>query len=226
MIILYQAFIFDFDGVLADSELCWVQSVLDFVKAHHLPVSEERVLSQVGLPGSHMLALLAETAESAEEFEREMWPGIRADYFSRMERLRPREGIASLLSYLRTLGVPIACASSSNRAYITKYMEKIGLTDYFSVVVTGDDVPEGRVKPWPDIYLETLRRLELPASGVLTFEDSRAGALAARRAGIRCLLVDSEVTAAEVRDLPNRHIHLGKDDPEDVITRTEEEVEK
>ena len=75
------------------------------------------------------------------------------------------------------------------------HLTRLGLLPYFECIVTGDDVPKGRTKPHPDIYIRTLHDLQLGPDAVLVLEDSPNGVGAAHAAGLLVVVVPNPVTA-------------------------------
>ncbi len=85
-------------------------------------------------------------------------------------------------------------ASSSGHEWVEGQLRRLGLLHHFHCIRTADDVE--RVKPHPDLYLSVLRCLGVEPRRAVAFEDSPNGALAARRAGMYCVVVPNPVTAA------------------------------
>lgn len=79
--------------------------------------------------------------------------------------------------------LPMAVASGGTRDNIEKTLDLLDLTEYFPVVVTADEVPNG--KPAPDIFIEAARQLGVPAEKCLVFEDADMGIRAAEAAGMQ-----------------------------------------
>jgi beta-phosphoglucomutase-like phosphatase (HAD superfamily) len=71
-----------------------------------------------------------------------------------MSELAPRPGVEQYLRDASSLGLKIGLASSSTRAWVTGYLEQIGLLDYFQCIRTRDDVV--KVKPDPALYEQAL----------------------------------------------------------------------
>jgi putative hydrolase of the HAD superfamily len=106
-----------------------------------------------------------------------------------------RPGVRELLDDAVAHGIPAAVASSSDSAWVGGHLERLGVLDRFAAVVTRDDV--ARAKPWPDLYLEACRRLAADPSLSVAFEDSHNGLLAAKAAGLRCIVVPNDITAGQ-----------------------------
>jgi beta-phosphoglucomutase-like phosphatase (HAD superfamily) len=92
-----------------------------------------------------------------------------------------------MLAFVEARGLSCAVATSSDIDYATFSLRHGGLDGRFPVIVTGEEVTHG--KPAPDIYLEAARRLGVPPASCVALEDSEAGILAARAAGMRALLI-------------------------------------
>ena len=102
-------------------------------------------------------------------------------------------GVVPLLEKLKAAGVPAAVVSSSSHQWVDGWLERLGLMPYFRTVVCRGDAP--RIKPAPDLWLEALRRLDLPAEECLAIEDSLNGAKSAKAAGLNVWVVPNRTTA-------------------------------
>jgi len=109
---------------------------------------------------------------------------------NRWERARALPGAARLVDHFHSHGVPLALASSSPMQSIrTKLSFQAGWKDFFSVVVAGDQVKNG--KPAPDIFLEAARQLNADPAKCLVIEDAPAGVIAGKAAGMQVVAVPS-----------------------------------
>jgi HAD superfamily hydrolase (TIGR01509 family) len=112
--------------------------------------------------------------------------------------LRLRPGIADILRRAREAGLNLAVATTTSPANVEALIQAtLGrpAREVFDVVAAGDEAP--RKKPAPDVYLLALERLGLPADAALALEDSRNGLLAAKAAGLRCIVCPNFYTAGE-----------------------------
>lgn len=91
------------------------------------------------------------------------------------------------LQYFHERGFKLAVATSNMRKWADKLLQKNGIADYFSSVVTSDDVTHP--KPDPEVYLRCVQNLSAEVKECLAFEDSIAGATAAISAGIRTIVI-------------------------------------
>jgi beta-phosphoglucomutase len=192
----YDAILFDFDGVLLDSEplhcACWAEVLAPF--GVHL-TWEDYHRRYAGVDDRVMLQALA--AEARPPLN---WETLWTQYDSKRELFRQRirnpafsPALPDLLDRLHGQ-YKLAVVSSSSRMEIEPPLEASNLRWYFSALVAGHDVE--RIKPAPDPYLLAARLLG--AQAPLVVEDSPAGIASGRAAGFPVLAVKS---AAEMPDL-------------------------
>lgn len=181
------AVIFDFDGLLMDTESTmfaswryeWRQWGLElelagFFANHGGDITEQRYDALASAVGDH--------------YDRELSHQRRVRYRDRLHRsLDLAPGLHDWLDELARLGIEAAVASSSPRPWVAGHLERVGLLDRFTVIATGDEVR--RHKPAPDIYELALTRLGIPASDAIAVEDTAHGVTAAQAAGLRCIAI-------------------------------------
>ncbi|MBV5330967.1 HAD-IA family hydrolase, partial [bacterium] len=78
----------------------------------------------------------------------------------------------------------VAIGSSAPHSWVDEHVKRLGIFDYFDSIICQDDVPPGRTKPNPDIFLKVLDQLNVKQDAAVVFEDSLNGVAAARRAEI------------------------------------------
>ena len=103
-----------------------------------------------------------------------------------------RPGVRELIAELRAAGIATAVATTGRDEWVGPLLEQLFEPAAFDVVVTGDDVSE--LKPDPEVYHVTLRRLDTPARHTVAVEDSALGLQAALRAEVRCVVVPNDYT--------------------------------
>jgi beta-phosphoglucomutase-like phosphatase (HAD superfamily) len=109
------------------------------------------------------------------------------------------------------LGLKLAIASSSTRAWVAGHLERFGLLDAFECIKTSDDVRLS--KPDPELYLAALACLGLAPRQAVAFEDSPNGLLAAKRAGLVCVVVPTALTSQLSLDLADLQVESLADMP-------------
>ena len=181
-----RAVIFDLDGVLIDSELLHARA-------------DNQILKETGIstPDNYFDRFVGWTSKA-------MWEEIKKDYniiLSAGELMelqmplklkllqesdyKPVPGVTELLERLREMEIPMAIASSSPRQFIEAVIEKIGIKQYFTEWLSGEEAE--RSKPEPDIFLKVAGLLNVEPDECIVIEDSTSGILAAKRAGMRCI---------------------------------------
>ena len=194
---MIKALIFDFDGLILDTETPEFHVWQDIYREHGYEFPAEKWASIVGGGGhsdfdaAENLSLLIEgRLDSASLRDRNsLESGVL------IARLEPLPGVMNYLNEAKRLGLKLAIASSSPRSWVDSHARRIGVFQFFDHVVTREDVGPGRTKPNPDLFLTALDRLGVPKEAAIVFEDSPNGVKAARRAGIFVVAVPNELTS-------------------------------
>jgi HAD superfamily hydrolase (TIGR01509 family) len=174
------AIIFDLDGVLADSETWWSEIDAKLLAEYGVTYHGEHHQQVVGV--SYRLAV--EFYKKAfvlsvppEEMMRRRGE-IATEFFANRIGLFPK--VKGVLEELRQMKLHLAVATSSVSASARPFLDRHQLTGFFEVVVTGEQVEQG--KPAPDIYLCAADKLGIPADACLVIEDALPGVAAAKAA--------------------------------------------
>ncbi len=184
---MIRGLIFDFDGLIIDSETTDYRSWQELFQSYGCELPLATWQATVGTAGALDVygALEGQLGRSVDR------ASIRAQHRQRnLEMLAgqpPLPGVAECISDARRLGLKLAVASSSSHEWVTGHLSRLGYLDAFQAIRCRDDV--AAAKPAPDLYLAALASLELRAEEAIAFEDSLNGSLAARRAGVFCIAV-------------------------------------
>jgi HAD superfamily hydrolase (TIGR01509 family) len=189
-----RAVVFDFDGTVFDSETHEFAVIGGIFREHgaELPLD---VWSQCIGRESGFFDPLAHLEEClGRPVDRDALAALRTERFqARIAGEGAMEGVEAALDAAHAHGLRVGLASSSTRRWVGGQLERLGLLHRFHAVRTAEDVE--RVKPEPDLYLSVCQALGVRPHEAVAFEDSPNGALAARRAGMRCVVVPNPVTA-------------------------------
>jgi HAD superfamily hydrolase (TIGR01509 family) len=188
-----RALIFDFDGLLLDTEKPDYQAWQEIYRSYgcQLPLSRwETVIGTTHAAFDPFDYLAAQCGRPLERAAVESLHRQREVELIERQPLMP--GVERCLSEARRLGLRLGLASSSSCRWVMGHLERLGLLAYFDCMRARDDVD--LPKPDPAVYLSVLKGLAVPAGEALAFEDSPNGLLAARRAGLRCVVVPNEMT--------------------------------
>ena len=104
-------------------------------------------------------------------------------------RLTSLPGLDRLLARLEARGIPVSLATSAPRANVEHTLAELGLRERVTIIARSDEVAHG--KPWPDVFLDAARRMQVAPERCLAFEDAPAGIIAARAAGMWCIGVST-----------------------------------
>ena len=189
-----RAFLFDFDGLLLDTEFASRAGWQLLYREHGHELPEDLWATLVGTthapwdPMEHLEELVGAPLEREALNERRYAHEIA---LIEAEELRP--GIVDYLAAARQHGLKRAIVSSSSRRWVDMHLERLEEAVGWDAICTADGDPV-RAKPAPTLYLEALATLEVAAREAVAFEDSPNGVLAAKGAGIFCVAVPNEVT--------------------------------
>jgi HAD superfamily hydrolase (TIGR01509 family) len=201
-----QAVIFDIDGLMIDSERVSQKSWSQVMKAAGYQLSEEIYLKMIGRTEKDVKQILANAYGADFPFE-EMYRR-REDCFREMinrDGIPLKPGLIDLLAQVDELGLKKAVASSTYCTLAELKLASAGIRVYFQVVVTGDEVVNG--KPAPDLFLAAARKIGVEPQNCLVLEDSQAGIQAAHAAGMVSILVpDMQPVEDEVSRMAYRQV--------------------
>jgi HAD superfamily hydrolase (TIGR01509 family) len=189
-----RAVVFDFDGTVFDSESHEFAVIGEIFREHGAELSLDVWSQCIGREAGFFdpLAHLEECI--GRPVDRDALRELRHRRFhERIAHHGPMEGVVDALDAADEHGLRIGLASSSTRWWVRGQLERLGLLERFGAIRTAEDVE--RVKPEPDLYLAVCDALGVRPDEAIAFEDSPNGALAARRAGLRCVIVPNSVTA-------------------------------
>ena len=192
---MLNALIFDFDGLILDTETPEVDVWQDIYRehGHELPVDEwAKTIGGYGLStfdaATHLSGLTGRDPLSLRADYR-----LRADTIIHAKPIQP--GVLDLIRDGKQRGLKLAVGSSSPHSWVDTHLARLGLTAYFDKVICSEDVGPGRTKPNPDIFLEALNQLGVKKEAAVIFEDSPNGVKAARAAGVFVVAVPNPLTA-------------------------------
>lgn len=195
--VLLQGLLFDFDGLIIDTETSEYEATAAVFADHGLELSRDLWISFIGrVDHPHWADLLAEGLGRELDDREAVIADRRARSAVAIAREPIRPGIVALLDEAEAAGVPVAVASSSPRYWVEGHLDRIGLRPRFDAIATRDDVAEGRAKPWPDLYLLAAERLGADPARCVAIEDSPAGVEAGVAAGCTTVAVPAGMTVA------------------------------
>ena len=189
----FGAVLFDFDGVLVDTEWSIYQAWLKTFQAHGHDLPLDIYTRCIGSdfatwsPKTHLEDL------SGLDFD---WHDLdtrrQETIMAELTGAQTMDGTLTLLDKLRTSGIRRAVVSSSSHHWVDGWLDKLAFAHYFELVICRGDA--AKIKPAPDLYLEAAKRLGLAPQDCLVIEDSLNGMHAAKAAGMTVWIVPNRVT--------------------------------
>ena len=180
----FDAILFDFDGVVIESEYEGNAHIADYLsRIGHATSPEHAMTHFMGLSGRQFIDAI------------ESWIGrpLPEDFFAERaaeDARAMRDGVGAVdgaIDFIRSLpaDLPVAIASSSSHAWIRRHLDHIGLLDRFDgrIFSGKEDVPAGRGKPEPDLYRLAARAIGVDIARTVILEDSPVGVTGALRTG-------------------------------------------
>jgi HAD superfamily hydrolase (TIGR01509 family) len=184
--------VFDFDGLIIDTEGPVYESWADVYRRHGQELSLDFWKTIVGRGSNYF--------DPVAELERRLGRPLEGEAIRAERRTRTQElvealpllpGVLSWRAEARSRGVRLGVASSSGRGWVTGHLDRLGLRGWDCVRCL-EDVQ--RPKPAPDLYLAVVDCLGLSPSQAIAIEDSVHGVEAAKAAGLYCVAVPSSLT--------------------------------
>lgn len=201
-----EAVIFDFDGVIVDTEPLHYAAFQRLLEPLGLGFSWEQYIEtymgfddrdafieafkgdETGLSTEALMDLIDQKAALFQEIIR--------------DSIHAYPGVVDLIRNIHNSRTPLAICSGALRSDIEPILETLGISDCFDIIVTAEDV--ARSKPDPECYrlahagLNTFHALNIPSQRVLAIEDTPAGISAAKGAGLQVLAVTNSYPAAQL----------------------------
>ena len=195
-----EALVFDFDGLIVDTETSEFETVREVYAAHGLDLTIEDWAHRLGTHSRHWADELEDAVGPLPDREA-MLLERREEHHARVFAEPALPGVERLIGEAVERGLKLAVASSSQLRWVSGHLERLGLLDHFACFGCRND--ELRAKPEPDVYRHVCETLDVPPARALAFEDSLHGLRAAKAAGLRCVAVPGPLT---------RHLDLSEAD--------------
>jgi HAD superfamily hydrolase (TIGR01509 family) len=189
---MIKALIFDFDGLILDTEVPEYQSWAELYQAYGSDLPLEKWAECIGSadafnPYEYLEEQLGRPVDrAAVRIQR------RARFADLMADQTILPGVQDYITAAKQLGLKLGVASSSPREWVVGHLSNFGLATHFDAIACGDEVQA--TKPDPALYLAVLQALEVQAHEAIALEDSPNGILAAKRAGLFCVAIPNALT--------------------------------
>jgi len=203
--------IFDFDGLILDTETPEYQVLQEIYRSHNVDLSLSQWSAVLGAsfaafdPWRYLEQQVGRPLDHGEL--QEVW---RRQSMALIRQQGPMPGVESLIRQARHRNMKLGVASSSPGDWVMPHLVRLELAGSFDIILTADDV--SHIKPHPELFASAARQLDIEPWEAIAFEDSPNGITSAREAGIFCVAVLNSLT----RHLNTAHASLVLDSLEGV----------
>ncbi|MCX7885299.1 MAG: HAD family phosphatase [Caloramator sp.] len=180
-----KAVIFDMDGTIIDSMWVWKQIDIDYLKKRGIPLPEDLQKTIEGLSFTETAIYFKNRfsiKESIDEIKNE-WLDMLKEYYESV--IEAKKGVKEFLCFLKKNNYKVGMATSNHIELVNSVLKRNNLLEYFDTIVTTCEVP--RDKSYPDVFLETAKRLKVSPDECLVFEDTISAVKGAKSAGMRVI---------------------------------------
>ena len=197
-----RAFIFDMDGTIVDNMAFHTQSWITFFERRGRAIdADEFFRTTAGRQGkeiirSHMGEDLADEEVAVLNHEKE---AVYRELYA--PHLKSVAGFDDLVNQARAQGIALAVGTAAPPANVEFTLDGLDLRRHFETVVGADDVARG--KPHPDVFLEAATRCGAEPENCIVFEDAPLGVEAARRAGMRVVVITTTLPREAFAEFDN-----------------------
>ena len=183
----HKAVIWDMDGVIADTARSHFLSWQFAFSKRNIPFTEEDFKHHFGQRNDTIIRDVAGSAIPDQELQ--AIAQDKEEYFRTNlgRNLKPFPGVINLLATLKENQILSAVASSAPLENIRLILTTLNISEYFQAIVHGQEVEQG--KPSPQIFLLAAKKLGTKPANCIVIEDSIAGVMAAKNAGMHCIAV-------------------------------------
>lgn len=186
-----QIIVFDLDGVLIDTKKLHYETLNDAI--YNVAGSQfiiswtEHVRAYDGLKTVEKLERLTERRHLPRHLHQRIWEEKQQRTLQRLQGVQRDDRLCDVFQQLVQDGYRIGCCTNSIRKSVDTILTKLGIIEYFDVIVSNEDVE--RSKPYPDIYWEAMRKLGGVPQQTIVLEDSPYGLMAAHRSHAHILRI-------------------------------------
>lgn len=199
MITKFKAIIFDLDGTLIDSMGLWEEIDRIYLNkfGYDLPKDLQKNIEGKSFNETAIYFKTYFNLIDDVEVIKKEWHDLAEEFYKEKVRIKP--STKELLIKIKSLSTPMAIATSNSKELAMMALKNNNIEKYFDIIVTSCEVGKG--KPSPDVFLETARRLNVNPIECLVFEDTHAGIIGAKKAGMTVFAVYDKYSEAFIEKI-------------------------
>lgn len=188
---MIKGIIFDFDGLLVDTESIWFDIFKEYFDSeHNYAFIKEDFVRFVGSSSGICEGFIRNFDENINC--QNLMDKFRAEFNLRSKRLKMMKGAEALINEARNLDIKMVIATSSPYERPHTILKRLNMLQYFEAIIAKEDVEQ--TKPSPDLFLKAKSFLKLQADELIILEDSIIGVQAAKSSGIEVVMVPNDIT--------------------------------
>lgn len=188
--------IFDMDGLLIDSEPLWACAAEELFAGYGIKLTDEQYAKTTGMRTKEFLhywfnhfGINESTLLQAEETI------VKRVVELVKQKGKPMPGVAYIFDFFKTRGFKAGLATSSGMALVDVVVDMLNIQQYLSAVSSAEGLSNG--KPHPEVYLNCAKTLASEPRQCICFEDSLNGMIAAKAAGMKCVVIPATITRSK-----------------------------
>lgn len=199
--------IFDLDGVLYEAKHIHFETLNEALDNEYKISWEEHLSKYDGLKTNQKLSLLTKEKKLPESFYEKIWNKKQELTIKKLKNLQKSKDLIVCMESLIEDGLKIAVCSNSIRKTVLTVLSKLGIIEYFDMILSNQDIKNG--KPHPEIYWKCMSEMNFLPEETLIIEDSPPGLLSASRSRANVMRVSSlnEVNYKNIK----KHIYMSKE---------------
>lgn len=202
-----KAVIFDLDGTIIDSMWMWKQIDIEYLANMNLELPDDLQKDIEGMSFTETAQYFKDRfniSDSVEDIVNE-WNNMAYDFYK--NRINLKSGVRKFIEFLKDNDYKLGIGTSNSKKLSTTVLEKHDILKHFDTLRTSDEVKKG--KPNPDVFLKVAEDLNVKPEECLVFEDTYAGVLAAKRAGMKVIAIADELSfpyKEEITELADKYV--------------------
>ena len=200
--------IFDLDGVLVEAKTIHFDALNEALGPKYVIEWNEHLSKYDGLKTNQKLEMLTQEKGLPSSMYKQVWDEKQRLTLQKLSNLHPSNQLQSCMSFLVSEGYKIACCSNSIRKTVLTVLSKLGIIEYFDLILSNEDVKNS--KPHPEIYWKAISMVGCLPEETLIIEDSPFGLLAASRSKSHVMRVESpkDVTYNNIYKHLNNQVNM------------------
>jgi len=196
--------IFDLDGVLVEAKNIHYEALNESLSEEYRITWDEHISKYDGLKTNQKLDMLTKYKGLEKEKHRDIWEKKQIITLNKLRNLNQSDELIECISQLSKDGFKIACCSNSVRKTINTVLSKLGIIEFFDLILSNEDVTNS--KPHPEIYWKSISDMKVLPEETLIIEDSPTGLLSAFRSNSLVMRVTSpsDITYIKIKNKINK----------------------